>query len=476
MAFPSNFTWGASTASYQIEGGADQDGRGLSVWDVYSRTPGNTWQGHTGDVACDFYNRWRQDIPLMTQIGIKAFRMSIAWTRILPEGTGTINQKGLDFYDQLVDGLLASGIEPYVTLFHWDYPQELYLKGGWLNRDTVRWFEDYTKIVVDRLGDRVSRWMTLNEPQVFCKMGHSDGVHAPGRSLRFPDVLLCIHHALMSHGAATQVIRARAKKAPLVGWAPVCVTKVPASNAPADIEAARIATWDVLPGDPWNNAWYYDPVIFGKYPEQGLKAYGADVPKIHAGDMELMKQPLDWVGVNIYNAVPVQAKASPTRQRGIDFPKQRDTHYLEGDRWISADRAVGHPLTFYRWTIEADSLYWGPKFVAERYKLPVFITENGMSEHDWICMDGKVHDSYRIDFTRRYLLQVKRLVDEGVDLRGYFHWSLFDNYEWAEGYRERFGLIYVDYPTQRRVLKDSAHWYNKVIASNGQSLDDNPFA
>ena len=269
MSFPTNFTWGVAAASYQIEGAWNEDGKGLSVWDMLTRQPGKIWEGHTGDTACDHYHRYQEDISCMREIGVNAYRLSVSWPRVIPAGTGTINSKGLGFYDRLIDELLAKEIEPWITLFHWDYPYELFLRGGWLNPDSPKWFADYVEVVVDRLSDRVDHWITLNEPQCFLHLGHSVGDHAPGLKLGLHEVLLATHHTLLAHGLGVQAIRARAKKKPLVGWAPVGWFCYPVSDKPEDVEASRQATMQVRDG--WNTCWYADPVILGRYPEDGLQ-------------------------------------------------------------------------------------------------------------------------------------------------------------------------------------------------------------
>lgn len=466
MSFPASFTWGAASSAYQIEGAWNQDGRGPSIWDTYchaipteggpAHTPAkpNVFQGHTGDVACDHYNRYKEDVGIMKSIGLKAYRFSIAWTRVMPEGAGSINAKGLDFYDRLVNELLSAGITPYATLFHWDYPEALFRKGGWLNRDSVKWFADYTQAVSDRLGDRVKNWMTLNEPQVFLQFGHADAHNAPGLRLPTRELLLACHHALMSHGAGVQVLRARGKGPQSIGYAPVCVTRYPATDSAADQQAAIEAMGSITERNLWNNTWYADAIVRGHYPEDGLKIFGADAPKPQPGDMELISQKIDFIGVNIYEGTPVRRGESGK-------PEVVERHHT-------------HPTTAFRWPVEPKSLHWGPRYTYERYKLPVYITENGMSGIDWIGMDGKVHDPQRIDFTRRYLLELRNAIRAGSDIRGYFHWSILDNFEWSQGYKERFGLIHVDYATQKRTPKDSAYWYQKVIASNGAHLDVNP--
>lgn len=447
--FPEGFVWGAAAASYQIEGGANEDGRGPSTWDMFCRKPDMVWNGQNGDVACDHYHRYREDVDLMKAIGLNAYRLSISWPRVLPEGTGAVNEAGLAFYDRLIDALLEAGIAPWVTLFHWDYPLALYYRGGWLNRDTVDWFAEYTDLVVRRLGDRVRHWMTLNEPQVFLGAGHHEGRHAPGDQLAFHEVLRCGHHALLAHGRAVQAIRASSKLKPEVGIAPVGLPKCPATDRPEDLEAARKATFSCTEKVAWSNTWWMDPVYLGSYPEDGIQSFGFDAPVPRAGDLELINQPLDFFGVNIYESQTV--KAAPGGFERVERP-------------------VGFPITAFDWGVTPEALYYGPRFFYERYKKPIVITENGLSSRDWISLDGKVHDPLRIDFTARYLREFARAIGDGTPARAYFHWSFIDNFEWAYGYKHRFGMIFCDYTNQKRVPKDSAEWYSRVIASNGAVL------
>jgi len=455
MSFPSNFVWGVATAAYQIEGAATADGKGQSVWDALCRKEGAIWQGQSGAIACDHYHRYAEDVALMQKLGIPAYRLSVAWPRILPEGTGAINAAGMDFYERLIDALLAANITPYVTLFHWDYPYELYARGGWLNKSSPEWFADYVRLVVERLSDRVCHWITLNEPQCFIGGGHYEGHHAPGNRLALPEMLRAAHHCLLAHGRAVQVIRAYARTAPQIGYSPVGVTRIPLTPTPDDIAAARKLMFTIPAHDPvWNNSWWIDPVILGNYPEDGLRLYGDRLPPISPADLDLICQPLDFLGVNIYQGVYVRAGRDNSAEIA-PFP-------------------TGHPLTASRWWVTPESLYWGPKFFYERYRLPLIITENGMSNVDWVALDGRVHDPQRIDFIRRYLLELHRALQDNVAVRGYFHWSFMDNFEWAQGYRERFGLVYVDYQTLQRIPKDSAWWYHEVIASNGNCLFATP--
>lgn len=469
--FPANFVWGAATSSYQIEGGWDTDGKGPSVWDAFTHdataagslgnipgqvfSPGNVFQNHTGDVGPDHYHRFAEDVGLMQQMGLQAYRFSVSWPRVVPAGDGKINAAGLAFYDRLVDALLAAKIQPWLTLFHWDLPLWAHHRGSWLNREIASWFADYAAAVVDKLSDRVQHWMTLNEPHIFLGPGENEGLQCSNARKGHAERLLAAHHALLAHGRAVQVIRARAKKPPTVGWAPIGRVKVPCSPSgggpsSADIAAAREMTHAVRVKDFWNNAWLADPVVFGRYPEDGLRLYGVDAPRPQPGDMETIAQKLDFYGINVYDAE--LWGAGPHGPVQIPF-------------------APGHAQNALRWYIIPEALYWGPKFLYERYKLPIVVTENGLSNLDWIDLDGKVRDPQRIDYTRRYLRELRRAASEGTDIRGYFHWSLMDNFEWQHGYKERFGLIHIDYATgNRRTLKESAHWYRGIIESNGAAL------
>ena len=446
MGFPKDFMWGAASSAYQIEGAAYEDGKGLNIWDVYCMESKKT-MGHTGDVACDHYHRWREDVAIMKEIGLKAYRFSINWTRILPDGVGAVNPKGVAFYNGLIDALLEAGIEPYITLFHWELPYELHKRGGWLNPDMVRWFGEYAAVIAEAFSDRVTHFMTQNEPQCFVGLGYARGGQAPGLIHPRKDVLLMAHHAMMAHGEAVLQLRAHAKRPIEVGYAPTGSFHYPETESAADIEAARKAVF-ACPNDHemWNVSWWSDPVMLGQYPEDGLRLYEPFVPDIRPEDLKLMHQPLDFYGVNIYNGVKVRA--------GADGEPEFVTRY------------DGFPRTSNNWPITPESLYWGPKFLFERYKTPIYITENGMSCHDFVSLDGQVHDPNRIDFLTRYLRCLRRATSEGVDVRGYFQWSIMDVFEWNSGYTERLGLVYVDYPTGTRTIKDSGYWYKGVIEKN----------
>ena len=479
MAFAKDFVWGAATSAYQIEGAVKGEGKGLHVWDVYTNEPGHVFENHTGEIACDHYHRYREDVKIMKEMGLKAYRFSIDWSRVLPEGFGRVNEKGIAFYNALIDELLANGIEPYVTLFHWELPYEIYKRGGWMNPQIVEWFGEYAKLVAERFSDRVTHYFTLNEPQCFVGLGFLTGDHAPGLKSPLRDTFEMAHNALKAHGRAVQMLRQYGKQPLVIGYAPTCGMCYPETEKPEDIEAARQMMFSLQPDDSnwtWNVPWWSDPVLLGHYPEEGLKRYEAYLPKITDEDMKLISEPIDVYGQNIYNGRCIRMGADG---------KPEDVKRYEG-----------FPKTAIDWPVTPEALYWGPKFLYERYKKPIYITENGLSCHDVISLDGKsifrninqlyitenglschdvisldgkVHDPSRIDFLARYLGALKRAAGE-IDLRGYFQWSLMDNFEWAKGYSERFGLVYVDYRTQERILKDSAYWYRDVIRNNGADL------
>ena len=446
MTFPENFVWGAATAAYQIEGAHQEDGKGRSIWDAFSHYDGKIYNGDTGDVACDHYHRYREDVDLMRSIGLQAYRFSTAWTRILPEGVGTVNEAGLDFYDQLVDALLAAEITPYLTLFHWDYPYALYHRGGWLNRDSSLWFAEYADVVSRRLGDRVKHWMTINEPSVFIGLGYRTGEYAPGLQLDYKEAFYAAHHTNMAHGRACQAIRANVAGSQ-VGMASTGAVGVPVDRQAANMAAAQSHTFPTHRMSLGNHNWWLDPVILGEYPNMEV------VPSpeaIHHGDMTIIQQPQDFIGLNVYNGQMIRADTNGQ-------PEQ-------------VARPTGAPVTLFHWPVVPEALYFGPYFIYERYGLPIYITENGLSNPDWVSVDGGVHDPQRIDFTHRYLQAFQQAATDGVATGGYFHWSLMDNFEWSNGMKHRFGLIHVDYQTLERTLKDSAYWYRDMIASKGAKL------
>lgn len=449
MGFAKDFVWGAATSSYQIEGTGRDSGKGQNIWDVFTKEPGRVYEGHTGDIACDHYHRFREDVAYMKELGLKGYRFSIDWSRVLPEGTGKVNEKGIDFYNALIDELLEQGIEPYITLYHWELPYEIYKRGGWMNPEIVEWFGQYARLVAERFSDRVKYFFTLNEPQCFVGLGFLQGCHAPGVKAPLRDTFEMAHNALKAHGRAVQMLRAYGKQNVQIGYAPTSGMCYPEKETPKDIEAARKALF-ALPDDlsnwTWNVSWWSDPVILGKYPEEGMKKYEKYLPVITDEDMKLISQPIDFYGQNIYNGRCIRM--------GTD------------GRPEEVRRPAGFPKTATNWPVTPEALYWGPKFLYERYRKPIYITENGMAWHDTVSQDGKVHDPNRIDFLARYLKNLKRAAEE-IDIRGYFQWSLMDNFEWDKGYAERFGIIYVDFETQERIWKDSAYWYRDLIRRNG---------
>ncbi|MDG5813717.1 GH1 family beta-glucosidase [Chitinispirillales bacterium ANBcel5] len=451
MSFPSDFIWGAATASYQIEGAAYADGKGLGIWDVFCKRDNTIWNQHNGDVACDHYHRYCEDVELMRSIGLGAYRLEVSWPRILPEGKGRVNQKGLEFYDRLIDKLLEKEITPWVTLYHWNLPQELQIRGGWQNPDSSHWFSEFVTVVVDRLSDRVQNWMTINEPQVIIGNGHLNGKNAPGLQLSMSEALQAGHNVLLAHGRAVSVIRDRAKTSSSIGFAPCGLIRCPQSNKKEDVEAAKKATFSVEPDSVWNSAWWMDPVYLGRYPSEALEMYGNAAPDIKPGDMELISQKLDFFGANIYTSINVQADESGKPQIVPHKP--------------------GYNMSTYDWAVVPDLLYWAGEFFYQRYKLPIVITENGTSMSDIISRDGKVHDPQREEFIAVYLSSMKKAIKAGIPYTGYFYWSLLDNFEWQWGYKHRFGLVHVDFSTGKRTLKDSAHYYRDIIKSNGKDLE-----
>lgn len=439
LTFPSDFLWGAATASFQIEGAYDEDGRGLSIWDTFCRAPGAVLNGDTGDVACDHYHRYPEDIELMRRIGVKAYRFSIAWPRIIPQGTGSINSAGLDFYDRLVDTLLAAGITPYATLYHWDLPQPLQDAGGWPNRATIDAFLKYTDVITHRLGDRVKNWMTINEPLVIAYLGYWFGIHAPGiRDMKAG--FQAAHHVLLAHGQAVPIIRANSpnSRAGIVlnpNWVD------PASDSDADKAAAHIA-------DGFNNRWFLDPVLKGEYPADILNILGDNAPKVDDGDLKAISVPIDFLGINYYTRAVVAY--DPTQEGG-----QRWEH-PEGE-YTAMDWEV-YPLGLYNLLMRLKNEYNAP---------PLYITENGAAYEDVVTPDGEICDERRQAYLESHLAACHRAIQDGVPLKGYFVWSLLDNFEWAYGYSRRFGITYVDYTTLKRTLKQSGEWYSKTAKANG---------
>lgn len=443
--FPSDFLWGVSTASYQIEGATKEDGRGPSSWDAFVAEPGRISNGDTGEVACDHYHRYPEDIKIMKGLGIDAYRFSFSWSRIQPGGRGTSNPLGLEFYDRLVDGLLEAGIEPTPTLFHWDTPLELEQAGGWMNKDTAGRFADYAQIVGEHFSDRVSRWITINEPAALTLMGYGAGIHAPGLALGF-DSLPAAHHLLLAHGLGVAALRSAG--AGNIGIANNHGLTWPASMAEEDIQAAglydNIANWI-----------FADPILTGAYPE----VLAPLLPAIPDGDLAIISAQLDWYGINSYNPTLVGAPISG--QSALV-----DGHRIDQSLPFSLRELEGYPRTDFDWPVVPAAfteLLLGFKARYGEKLPPIYITENGAAINDGPDRQGRVADQRRIDYTDSHLLALAAAMEAGVDVRGYFHWSLMDNFEWAAGFSQRFGLVHIDYKTQQRTPKDSYYWYQQVI-------------
>ena len=449
--FPKEFVWGAASSAYQIEGGVHEGGRGTTIWDTFSHTPGKTNRGETGDVATDSFHRWREDVDALRQLHVGAYRFSTAWARIAPQGDAHWNDEGFAYYDWLVDALLEAGIEPYLTLYHWDLPQALEDKGGWRSAATAEAFAQYAYKMAEHFKGRVHHWGTLNEIACIVGMGYGAGLHAPGAKLPLPKLFGCWQNVVYAHCLAAQALR-QADPTNEVSISSTGRLCYPQTDAPADLDAARALTF-ACPDDDWlfTHQMLLDPVVLGHWPTEGvgrkLAACMAKVPACIDHALPLGKP--DAIGLNIYNA----------------FPARMDP---QGPAY--AERPTGYPRTALGWPIEPPSLYWGPRMLGERYGLPMVITENGLSCNDHVYLDGQVHDADRIDFLARYLRELARGIADGADVRGYFHWSLADNYEWHSGYSERFGLFFTDYETLTRLPKDSARWYAGVAAGNGAAL------
>ena len=444
--FPTSFLWGAATSAYQIEGSPLVDGAGPSIWHRFLRTPGLTKDGDTGDVACDHYRRMADDVAMMKRLGLKAYRFSIAWARILPEGRGAVNERGLGFYERLVDTLLANGIEPMATLFHWDLPAALDDRGGWLNPDVADWFADYAEVMIRRLDDRIKLWATLNEPWVVTDGGYLHGALAPGHKNRF-EAPIASHHLLRSHGKAVQAYRAIGKHQ--VGLVVNIEPKYPASTSALDLAATRRA-------EAYMNRQYLDPVFHGRYPEEMAEIFGEAWPEWPQHDFDLIRQPIDFLGINYYTRNVVRheetswpLKAAPVRQKQATYTETGWEVFAQG-------------LT--------DTLSW----IRKRYgDIAQYVTENGAAFYDPpAASGGRLADPLRIDYYRSHLRAVHAAIQQGVDVRGYFAWSLLDNLEWSLGYSKRFGLVHVNFETLERTPKDSARFFADVIATQGAALAD----
>jgi len=442
--FPSDFQWGAATASYQIEGSIEADGKGESIWDRFTHTPGQIWNNETGDLACDHYRRYREDVKMMADLGLNAYRFSISWPRIFPNGKGILNEKGLDFYRRLIDELHKHKIKPAVTLYHWDLPQPLQDQGGWNNRDTAYYFADYAAAVFESLDLPVELWITLNEPWVVAYLGHAFGIHAPGIS-DFSTALQVGHHLLLAHGLAVRVFREADRREEPIGITLNLAPVQPNTDSPEDIEAAKRS-------DGFMNRWFLDPLFRGYYPPEMVEIFSRrlKLPDQEEGDAAIISQPVDFLGINNYTRVLVESSGSQDDFMGnpVNPP---DQEYTE----------MG-------WEVYPEGLYQLLTRVHHDYgPLPLYVTENGAAFPDQLTTAGEVEDPRRINYLQSYLQAAWRAIEAGVPLKGYYVWTLMDNFEWAFGYSKRFGLIYIDYQTQKRYLKKSAHWYKEVIARNG---------
>ena len=445
--FPKGFFWGTATASYQIEGAWNEDGKGESIWDRFAHTPGKIKNGDTGDVACDSYHRWREDLDLMRAMNLNSYRFSIAWPRIQPSGSGAVNEKGFDYYSRLVDALLEARIRPLVTLYHWDLPQALEDAGGWTNRDTAGRFSDYVQLVAQKLGDRVSDWMIFNEPTAFVDLGYLEGTHAPGRASLL-DFLRATHVVNLAQGAGFRALKA-ARPTARVGTAFSMSSCEPATNSEADKLAAERA-------HAITNIWFLEPALRGRYPE-ALTFLPETAMRIQSGDMEKIRAPLDFIGINLYYRIIASGS-------GVI---ERTTHPQEWLFPVKMDGGQQGPKTGFGWEVWPKALYDMVMRITRDYNRPVIeITESGCSYDNAPDASGAIHDSRRIEYHQGYLAALARSIVDGADVRGYHAWSLMDNFEWADGYSQRFGLAYVDFKTQQRTIKDSGRWYGKVAAAN----------
>jgi beta-glucosidase len=446
ITFPKGFLWGSATASYQVEGAWNIDGRGESIWDRFSHTPGNVKGAWTGDVACDDYHRFPEDLALMKQMNLRSYRYSIAWPRIQPSGSGASNQKGIDYYKRLTDAVVGAGMRPLVTLFHWDLPQPLEDQGGWPNRDTAARFADYVEIVVKALGDRINTWAIFNEPWVFTYVGYAEGRHAPGKT-DFDLFLKASHTVNLAQGDGFRAIKAIAPKSN-VGSAFSMSPATPATSSPEDAAAAKRF-------DAFNNVWFLETALRGRYPDAFVHGTPLKVMGFQSGDEKRMAAPLDYVGVNYYFRRLVSA-ANDATPAEVSYKSMG----------FATEMGKDGPLTEIGWEVYPRGLYDIVQRVSKDYKLPIEITENGCSYGDYPDATGRVADIRRIHYYRDHLRELAHAINDGAEVHGYHAWSILDNFEWAEGYTQRFGLVYIDFPTQRRYMKDSAKWYAKVASTN----------
>jgi beta-glucosidase len=465
LAFPSGFTWGAATAAYQIEGATDADGRGPSVWDTFSHTPGKVRGGDTGDVACDSYHRYREDVDLLRSLGLTAYRFSISWSRIFPDGAGQVNQAGLDYYKELVDALGERGIAAAATLFHWDLPQALQDRGGWASRETALRFADYATVVGEALGDRVTRWITVNEPLVITHHGHRIGVHAPG--LRDEAAAAAAtHHLLLGHGLAAAALRAAIPAGGMGAGGSTLEVGITLNLTPVRVSAdingsAELLEHARLVADATHNGLFLEPLLFGRYPEHAPAALLPPAGLILDGDMETIAAPLDFLGVNYYQPMHLRPGDPANLRRSEEAPMPG----IEGGVVQYDPEGMEH--TPMGWLIDPDGLYELLLRVSKDANgLPLYITENGCAAEDYVNPDGEVNDLERIKFLHLHLAAAARAIRDGASLAGYYVWSLLDNFEWAYGYQKRFGIVYVDFATQRRIPKASSAFYAGVAKTN----------
>ncbi|MDX2176415.1 MAG: GH1 family beta-glucosidase [Candidatus Sumerlaeia bacterium] len=438
-SFPRTFLWGVAAAAYQIEGGATEGGRGPSIWDTFCDRLGAIRNGDSGAVACDHYHRYESDLDLMASLNVTNYRFSVAWPRIYPEGTGEPNREGIAFYDRLIDAMLERGIQPSATCYHWDLPQALEDRGGWRNRDTARAFAEYAGTLAHHFGDRVKMWYTLNEPWCSWWLGHKDGIHAPGARESGKVLRQVAHNLLLAHGGGTQALRANTIAPDLkIGIVHNSNNLIPFTESVEDVDATR-RIWEE------RNGWLLGPVLRGEYPAGELAALGADAPDIEPGDMELINQPTDFLGLNVYFSNEV-VRAS------------EDPQFLE----------AYYPRTDFQWPITPEAVYWSLRFANETYgPISLYVTENGCCYPDQVNAQGRVEDFARLAFIRENLKCVHRASKEGIPVKGYFLWSILDNFEWAEGYAKRFGIVHVNFNTQKRTPKASALWYARTMQLNG---------
>lgn len=455
--FDKDFLWGTATSAYQIEGAYNAYGKGPSIWDDFSNICGNTANNENGNIACDHYHHYKEDIKLMYELGIKAYRFSISWSRIFPEGytddSHSFNQTGLDFYDNIANCCLEYGIKPFITLYHWDLPSALEKNGGWKNRETAYIFADYAEFICRHFSDRVSEFATINEPQIISGLGYRTGLHAPGLKQDDSQVLKVIHNLALAHGLAAARMRKSTSKSINISFSTTGNLCYPETETPEDIDTARKATFTTY-GDNWTfcHHIFCDMVCLGKYPDINTPEWHTvyditscrsyeELDFVNESDIKLIHQPIDWMGVNVYNG-----------------------HEVNTSGFVN--RYCGFPRTSLGWPVTPEVSDYGIRFLYERYRLPIMITENGLACNDVICVDNKVHDPARIDFLTRYLTCLEKAYKSGVPIKGFFHWSFLDNFEWHSGYDPRFGLVYVDYTSQKRIPKDSAYWYQSLIKQN----------